>query len=53
MGVRVTVVTDQMIETGRGGVITSEIINFAIVSAAAYVSYRRGASALSGWSKQI
>ena len=53
MGVRVTVVTDQMIETGRGGVTTSEIINFAIISVAAYVSYRRGASALSGRSKQI
>lgn len=53
MGVRVTLVTDEMIETGRGGVTTNEIINFVIVSAAAYVSFMRGATALSGKSNQL
>jgi len=53
MGVRVMLVTDQMIETGRGGVTTSEILNFAIVSAAAYVSFMRGATKLGGKANQL
>lgn len=53
MGVRVTLVTDQMIETGRGGVTPSEIINFVIVSGAAYVSFMRGATTLSENSNQL
>ena len=47
MGTRVILVTDQMIETGRGGVTTSEIVNFMIVSMAVYVSYSRTVAALS------
>ena len=35
MAVRVALVTEQIIETGRGGVAASEMINFAMVSAAA------------------
>jgi hypothetical protein len=53
MGVRVILVTDEMIETGRGGVTTSEIINFMIVSIAAYLSYMRGATVIVGKTKQL
>lgn len=53
MGARVIIVTDEMIETGRGGVTMSELINFMIVSTAAYVAYTRGASALRGKSDQL
>jgi len=53
MGARVIIVTDEMIETGRGGVTMSELINFMIVSSAAYVSYTRGATVLSGKSDHL
>jgi len=53
MGARVMIVTDEMIETGRGGVTMNELINFMIVSAAAYVSFTRGAAVLSGNSDQL
>jgi hypothetical protein len=53
MGARVMIVTDEMIETGRGGVTMSELINFVIVSSAAYVAYTRGAAVLSGKSDHL
>ena len=53
MGARVMIVTDEMIETGRGGVTMNELINFMIVSAAAYDSFTRGAAVLSGKSEQL
>ena len=53
MGARVIIVTDEMIETGRGGVTMSELINFMIVSTAAYVSYSRGATVLNGKSDHL
>jgi hypothetical protein len=53
MGVRVILVTDEMIETGRGGVTTGEIINFMIVSIAAYLSFMRGATVIGGKSKPL
>ena len=39
MALRVTIVTDEMIESGRGAVTMSEIINFMISSGAAYFAY--------------
>ncbi len=42
MGVRVMVVTDEMIESGRDSVTTEEIINFIIVAGIAYLSYLQG-----------
>jgi hypothetical protein len=48
MALRVTIVTDEMIEYGRGAVTMSEIANFMIVSGAAYFAYRRGASKIRG-----
>ncbi len=39
MGVRVMIVTDEMIETGRGFVTTEEIVNYLIVAGIAYLSW--------------
>ena len=38
MGGRVMIVTDEMIETGRGIVTTEEILNYLIVAGIAYLS---------------
>jgi hypothetical protein len=43
MALRVIVVTDEMIESGRGAVTFNEIINFAIAAAIAYLAWVRGA----------
>lgn len=48
MALRVTIVTDEMIENGRGAVTMSEIVNFIIASGAAYVAYMRGARNIRG-----
>ncbi len=53
MGARVILVTDEMIETGRGGVTMNEIINFIIVSIAAYIFFMRGATVIAGKSKHL
>lgn len=53
MGARVILVTDETIETGRGGVSMSEITNFMIVSFAAYISFMRGATVIGSKSKQF
>lgn len=41
MALRVIIVTDDMIETGRGAVTVSEIINFMLASGVAYVAWMR------------
>ncbi len=43
MALRVTIVSDAMIESGRGAVTMSEVINFMLVSGATYLAYVRGA----------
>ena len=43
MALRVIIVTDEMIESGRGAVTLNEIINFAIASAITYVAWTRNA----------
>jgi hypothetical protein len=43
MALRVIVVTDEMIESGRGAVTFNEIINFVIASSIAYLAWVRGA----------
>lgn len=48
MALRVTIVTDEMIENGRGAVTMSEIVNFMIASGAAYIAYMRGARNIRG-----
>ena len=48
MGIRVMVVTDDMLETGTGFVTMPEIVNFMIAAGAAYVSWLRGLSTLAG-----
>lgn len=47
MALRVMIVTDDMIETGRGAVTVAELLNFMIASGAAYVAWMRGANTLS------
>lgn len=46
MGARIMIVTDEMIESGRGFVSMSEILNFMLASAALYVAYLRGSKAI-------
>jgi len=48
MALRVTIVTDEMIESGRGAVTMSEIVNFVIASGATYIAYMRGARNIRG-----
>jgi hypothetical protein len=45
---RVIIVTDEMIDTGRGAVSYNEMINFAIAFSVVYVSYTRSIKALQG-----
>ena len=45
MGVRVMTVSEQMLSTGSVPVTMSEIVNFLIVSGAAWVAYMRGIAA--------
>ncbi len=45
---RVMIVTDEMIETGRGFVTYSEMINFGIAFSVVYVSYTRNMKLLQG-----
>lgn len=42
MALRVVIVTDEMIETGRGVVTYAEIVNFLLASGVVYLSYVRG-----------
>ena len=46
MALRVTIVTDEMIESGRGAVTVSEIVNFLLASSVAYFAYQRNVSRL-------
>lgn len=46
MALRVVIVTDEMIETGRGVVTYAEIVNFLLASGVVYVSYLRGMAEL-------
>jgi hypothetical protein len=46
MALRVIVVSDDMIETGRGAVSLSEIVNFMLVSGVAYVAYLQNLATL-------
>ena len=48
MALRVTIVTDEMIESGRGAVTFSEILNFTIASSVAYIAYRRNWRSMRG-----
>ena len=45
MALRVIIVTDDMIESGRGAVTISEIINFMLASGIAYVAWMRHSTA--------
>lgn len=47
MALQVMIVTDDMIETGRGALSSSELLNFVIASSVAYVAYLRSARAVS------
>ncbi len=51
MALRSMIVTDQMLETGAGFVSVEEVVNFAIVGTAAYVSWLRSLSALASPAK--
>jgi hypothetical protein len=42
MATRVMIVSDEMIEEGRGFVTVNELLNFAIVGTISYVSLMRG-----------
>jgi len=42
MAVRVTIVTDEMIEQGRGFVTVRELLNFIIAGSITYISLMRG-----------
>jgi hypothetical protein len=46
MALRVTMVTDAMIESGSGAVTMSEIVNFMLSSGAAYLAYLQNAAGL-------
>ena len=46
MGVRVMTVSEQLLRTGSGWVTMSEIMNFMIVSMAAWFAYSRGLAAI-------
>lgn len=46
MGVRIMVVTDQMIETGRGFVSFQEIVNFILAGGIAYIAWVKGLNQL-------
>jgi hypothetical protein len=48
MALRVIIVTDEMIESGRGAVTMSELINFAIASGIAYLALLRSARHVRG-----
>ena len=48
MALRVIIVTDEMIESGRGAVTMSEIINFMIASGATYIAWMRHSQAALG-----
>jgi hypothetical protein len=52
MGIRVMVVTDDMLESGTGFVTMPEIANFMIAGGAAYLSCLRGLQALAGRPRQ-
>lgn len=47
-GVRVMVVTDEMIDSGTGFVTAQELVNFVIAGGIAWLSWQRGMLALSG-----
>ena len=51
MALRSMIVTDQMLDTGAGFVSVEEVVNFAIVGTAAYVSWLRRLSALASPAK--
>jgi hypothetical protein len=46
MGVRVMIVTDEMIDTGRGFVTTEEIFNYLIVGGIAYLTWTKAIMSL-------
>jgi len=53
MGLRVVIVTDEMIESGRGYVTTAEIVNFMIATSVVYVGYLQKLHAAGGGSRSI
>ena len=46
IAIRSMVITDEMIETGRGAVTTPEIINFILSGSIAYYAWSRGVKAM-------
>lgn len=50
MALRVMIVTDDMLETGRGVVTMYELVNFMMATGAAYIAWIRSAKVLSGGS---
>jgi hypothetical protein len=48
MGIRVIVVTDEMLEAGSGFVTVNELLNFVVSGAVAYLSLMRGVFAARG-----
>lgn len=45
MALRVMIVTDEMIESGRGAVTVEEIVNFGLAAGASYAAYLRSSRA--------
>lgn len=48
MALRVIIVSDEMIESGRGAVTFEEIINFALAAGASYIAFMRSSRAAFG-----